>query len=405
MINWHFVTQSYSNIAKVCTRPVPVFHLLKYRHIHKHLFNGRQNMPTKIQLLENVQRDDVFEHQQQLYKQFKRISPARAYLDATRIGHTKEQSGPTDEYVPMIALPSLSTLIIKHIVTFLVFDRAWDSKWIVTLSTVSSQFHQAVSSVLTNNVIPTLSIRSMITHLGSPSSKHCLFKSPPLHLNAVDLEHIPSDQLDTCLDRLESLQVPICLLTYSRIVLVKVRAPNVKHIKFEDRNETMDRNTQSRESALLHDLQHWHKFGVQVSMNSVNRDSDKQCTYQFFTQLFQFYLNDNNNNNNNSSSVQSIEIVSRSPVGPPSLPEHYKGRFNFTWDLETSSERVDSEEWVYDRYSLNDEYDDNFHREIVVVHVQQYTRVTMAIILPQPTTKRSSPGTSRLRTRSPSIPW
>ncbi|GAM26544.1 hypothetical protein SAMD00019534_097190 [Acytostelium subglobosum LB1] len=163
--------QGYTEIADACTRPVPIFHLLKYRHVLKHLFQGREKgIPTKSQLLENVQRDDVFEHQQQLYKQFKRISPATAYINATRPYHTKAQSKPNStqiDGVASITLQSLSRLIIKHIVTFLVFDRAWDSKWIVTLSTVSSQFHQAVSSVLSNNVIPTLSIRSMITHIGS----------------------------------------------------------------------------------------------------------------------------------------------------------------------------------------------------------------------------------------------
>ncbi|GAM26548.1 hypothetical protein SAMD00019534_097230 [Acytostelium subglobosum LB1] len=314
-------------------------------------------MPTKLQLLENVQRDDMFEHQQ-LYKQFKMTSPATAYLNATRPYHTKkEQLSPSlrlDDGVPStsITLPSLSTLIIKHIVTFLVFDRAWDSKWIVALSTVSSQFHQAVSSVLSNNVIPTLSIRSMITHLGSSSSmaKHCLFKSPPLHLNAIDLEHIPSEHLETCLDRLESLLVPISLLTYERIVLIKVRAPNVRHIKFEDQNHRTNEYMFSRCSK-------WTRFSPHVSMSHVKRDRQGHCYDQFFTQLFEFYLNDEGAN-----SIQSIEIVLRSPVGPPSPPHHFKGHFNFTLDMEAATNRLSTSEWHYDHNNYHedeDEYEDD----------------------------------------------
>ncbi|GAM26543.1 hypothetical protein SAMD00019534_097180 [Acytostelium subglobosum LB1] len=89
-----------------------------------------------------------------------------------------------------------------------------------------------------------------------------------------------------------------------------------------------------------------------ISISQVNRDVEGHCTDQFFTQLFQFYLGDGTNNS--SSNVQSIEIVSRSPAGPPTPPEHFKGRFNFTWDL-----RSKCEEWIDDGHYIII-YDDEF---------------------------------------------
>ncbi|GAM20890.1 hypothetical protein SAMD00019534_040650 [Acytostelium subglobosum LB1] len=182
------------------------------------------------------------------------------------------------------------------------------------LSTVSKQFHQAVSSVMSNTVIPELFIGCTIKHIGST---HCLFKSPPLHIKAENLDYIPKEHLETCLDRLESLEVPINLLEYRRIGLIKIRAPNAKHIKF------VDGSTKCVDS-------HWTESGTtSVGVSKFKRNPDRHCYDKFFAQLFQSYINQNN-------SDQWIEIVSRSPIGPPSLPRHFKGRFSFTMDLSTN---------------------------------------------------------------------
>ncbi|GAM26550.1 hypothetical protein SAMD00019534_097250 [Acytostelium subglobosum LB1] len=338
--------QLYLHFVAACTRAAPIFHILKYRHYQKHVFFNRQTMPTKSQLLVNVQRDDggVFEQQQQLYKQFKKTSIARIYPD-WKMKHPPPVDGNT--------LPPLSTLIIKHVVMYLVFndDRTTKPNWIVTLSTVSSQFHQAVSYVVSNFMIPTLRIHSPINHLGS---NHCLFKSPPLHIDAFELSHIPKTHINTCLDRLESLVIPLCFMSYYRIVLIEVRAPNVRHIKFKE----YFLNDRSAKYKLLNDWKHWAQFGSRVGFSKVKRDREGRCNDQFFSLLFQLYLGQNAINTG-SSVLQSIEIVSRSPVGPPTPPSRLNGRVNidFTWDLESLDKYRTDSGWIYEPGPRNDDQD------------------------------------------------
>ncbi|GAM23622.1 hypothetical protein SAMD00019534_067970 [Acytostelium subglobosum LB1] len=65
-------------------------------------------------------------------------------------------------------------------------------------------------------------------------SKYCLFRTPPLHLNASDLDHIPSEHYQLCLNRLESLVVEFYV--GDKLEFDVINAPNVRHIKFIETN-------------------------------------------------------------------------------------------------------------------------------------------------------------------------
>ncbi|GAM26952.1 hypothetical protein SAMD00019534_101270 [Acytostelium subglobosum LB1] len=171
---------------------------------------------------------------------------------------------------------SLPPIPVRHIIDHLVLDEgATDidlcthSRWVVSLSTVSKQFHQVVRASVSHNPVPSLGICDQMNHIGST---YCLFKSPPLHMDAKDLRYIPIKLINECLNNLESLVVPTddgflgkngFLYGYevggddlfdddfgitspmevsSSVLIITIDAPRLRHIKFVNHPRLYDSN-------------------------------------------------------------------------------------------------------------------------------------------------------------------
>ncbi|EFA82535.1 hypothetical protein PPL_04223 [Heterostelium album PN500] len=96
--------------------------------------------------------------------------------------------------------PTLSTFILKEIFKYLILDKNPKSRSIVSMSTISSQIHGIVSSILSNYPLRTISIVLPVP-IGS---KYCLLKNAPLHLTSREIQFIPYDHMHSCLQKLES---------------------------------------------------------------------------------------------------------------------------------------------------------------------------------------------------------
>ncbi|EFA83899.1 hypothetical protein PPL_02969 [Heterostelium album PN500] len=93
-------------------------------------------------------------------------------------------------------LPELSKVIWAEILFNLFSDATTSTKWkIRTLPMVST-------SILSNNPMKSVEIRSKLTHIGS---KFCLFKNPPLHLIDYEIAHIPTKFHPQCINSLQAL--------------------------------------------------------------------------------------------------------------------------------------------------------------------------------------------------------
>ncbi|EFA78642.1 hypothetical protein PPL_08097 [Heterostelium album PN500] len=92
-------------------------------------------------------------------------------------------------------------MILKDIVMLLMFDKHIDTKWKMALSTVSKEFHQICSTVLSSYPVASLEIKSRID-VGRP---YCLFKIPPLHLAITEIQFVPDEYKQVCLNSLQSL--------------------------------------------------------------------------------------------------------------------------------------------------------------------------------------------------------
>ncbi|EFA78665.1 oxalate/formate antiporter [Heterostelium album PN500] len=97
--------------------------------------------------------------------------------------------------------PTLNYVVLKHIISMLLFDKYLDTKSKVQLSMVSKIFFNCCSSLFTNIPNVTIRISSRLEHIGS---QFCLFKKPPPHLDDTELKYIPYAFKTECLDNLES---------------------------------------------------------------------------------------------------------------------------------------------------------------------------------------------------------
>ncbi|EFA78678.1 hypothetical protein PPL_08138 [Heterostelium album PN500] len=97
--------------------------------------------------------------------------------------------------------PTLNYMVLKHIISMLLFDKYLDTKSKVQLSMVSKIFFNCCSSLFTNIPNVTIRISSRLEYIGS---QFCLFKKPPPHLDDTELKYIPYAFKTECLDNLES---------------------------------------------------------------------------------------------------------------------------------------------------------------------------------------------------------
>ncbi|EFA77874.1 hypothetical protein PPL_09374 [Heterostelium album PN500] len=115
------------------------------------------------------------------------------------------------------------TEIIKYLI-----HNYHDMVRIVDLSTVSKQFHQICSSIISNNIIPNIMIKSRIDYIGS---QFCLFKNAPFHLRNTEINHIPKEHKINCFNNLQSLTIILITNRSLNINYFEFKAPNLKNIK------------------------------------------------------------------------------------------------------------------------------------------------------------------------------
>ncbi|GAM18539.1 hypothetical protein SAMD00019534_017140 [Acytostelium subglobosum LB1] len=143
-------------------------------------------------------------NQHQRFKQYKHNSIAKE--NRINNGIPKWRIDPDHEVLDQESwtstIPALPPLLITHVVQLLALDDLHTHfEWMVRLSCVSKQFHRSVSTVLSNNTITSMSIRSMIKDIGS---EFCLLRNPPLHIDISQMHFIPVAFMPTCLERLDS---------------------------------------------------------------------------------------------------------------------------------------------------------------------------------------------------------
>ncbi|GAM17081.1 hypothetical protein SAMD00019534_002560 [Acytostelium subglobosum LB1] len=132
----------------------------------------------------------------QEFKQFKMNSSARECVISVASKSSSTSSLPN---------PTLPSIVHEHIIDHLVLDNSdlpFKSTFLVSLATVSKHFLKSVRRSVSNNVLQTLAMRSMINYIGS---NYCLWATPPLHLDYNSIKHIPDEHMPTCLSRLQSL--------------------------------------------------------------------------------------------------------------------------------------------------------------------------------------------------------
>ncbi|GAM25054.1 hypothetical protein SAMD00019534_082290 [Acytostelium subglobosum LB1] len=324
--------------SQKCKVPAVIFRLLMWRHTLKIQYKiergSVENDISKSTLLFMLERNDDFEQNNRLYNQYKKVSIARMYLEAK----SSKSSPVTDLF------SSLSPLLIRHIIEHILTSRndTLEAKWMVSLSTVSTRFHQAVSSILSNNVTSVL-YHSMINHIGS---KYCLLSKPPLHIHALNIHYIPLDHIQQCLERLESLVIPFDFEKMEgQFVFIKVHAPNLRQVLLMETpyNAIIHFGNLSQHSQELYSI-------VELDYGGTVSDYHRQC----FNEIFRIYVDDH-------PSLQGVEIHSSSPAGPPALPKHHDGTGNitgpslrFTWDLGSDDKRCYSSYYCYGEHQLSD---------------------------------------------------
>ncbi|GAM25098.1 hypothetical protein SAMD00019534_082730 [Acytostelium subglobosum LB1] len=281
-----------------------------------------------------------------LYNQYKKASIAKLYKDSLEsLDHSNTFS-----------TPSLSPMLIKQIIEHILTIRndSLDSKWVVSLSTVCIGFHQAVSSVISNHVTPSLNIGSMINHIGS---KYCLFTKAPLHLNALDLPFLPPDHIEQCLDSLQSLTVPFDFGGNSgeSIIFINVRRqPNLRYICFMEVPDYIIERKMCKLSE-QNSQEPYSVVKIQMDGDGVS-DYHSRC----FIEMFRVYVDDH-------PTLQDIEIHSNSPAGPPALSKLSSDagtRLNFIWAhgaLENTGyyNYICRKGYGYDEYDLLGHMDEN----------------------------------------------
>ncbi|GAM17064.1 hypothetical protein SAMD00019534_002390 [Acytostelium subglobosum LB1] len=287
--------------------PVPAFQLLKHLYNfrvypfvdRKRLFSstdiGDINL-IKQHILDNIDVDHAdYVQQQQLYTQFKQQSLA------------KRQTHQVDPTV----WHKLHPLTVQHIIYLLVMDdlRApiIHSRWVVSLATVSKQFHKAVMTSVSKNPVPSLYICSTLKHIGST---YCLFQSTPLHLEVRQLEHIPTDLLQECIDRLQSFVFQMedgLLQAYAHTLTpryVAIDAPNLRHIRFDlQRLKSNNEYPLEWEKHLTPLLKH-----LPVNPSPITITQHKHLS----TNLYEHYIKD-------KTSLQSITFLTDTLANP--LPD------------------------------------------------------------------------------------
>ncbi|GAM26717.1 hypothetical protein SAMD00019534_098920 [Acytostelium subglobosum LB1] len=286
--------------------PATTFHFLKYNYSFQ-LMDAIHSAPSnykevKHSLLEkfDTQHPEYIKHRQ-IFKQFKNNSILKENLFA------KSKETIISEDTPMAPLPMLSHLLMAYIVEFIVLAYPHDVPSLVHLSTVSKLLHKAVSMALSNNVLPTLPILSMI-NIGS---EFCLLRTPPLHLHFKDLVHIPLAHLPICLERLQSITIPLCS-SYPMILVPFVHVPNIRHITF------VDAPTNSRIDHIDPDT-----YGP----NTIRSYEHNFPMEQLFEHLYDHYIKDN-------PLIQKIDIHSTMPKNPfLLLPANHAIERSFVLDM------------------------------------------------------------------------
>ncbi|GAM28244.1 hypothetical protein SAMD00019534_114200 [Acytostelium subglobosum LB1] len=205
---------------------VPVFHLLKYLYCMQTLgFNFKR---TKHILLDTLDHhDEVFIEQRRLFKEFKRSQVL--LIDYNKAHPCRGAS---------ISMSTLPLIIINKIVQECIIgyiDDKLDQAWLVSLSTVNTQFHRVCSMTITHHSLP-IKLCAPLSYFGS---KFCLFTDTPPRMNAMELVYIPTQHLPRCLDRLVHLSVPFTTNHWNsdyehehRPSFIMVNAPNLQRISF-----------------------------------------------------------------------------------------------------------------------------------------------------------------------------
>ncbi|GAM24764.1 hypothetical protein SAMD00019534_079390 [Acytostelium subglobosum LB1] len=232
-----FTKKVLAVLDKEQSHPAAVYRLLMHVYSVQDSLTPDQHVElayhsTKQQLLATLSPDHLdTTHYRQQFKQFKSQSNDHTIIAP---GHTH------DQHIDISILP---TLVIRRIIEIVLLDNVSNmvvmgrlfTRWIVSLATVSKHFHKEVTLVVSNSIMTNLDIRSKLKYIGHQS---CLFQTPPLHLGAKDIKHIPTKHLEQCMERLQSLIVPFSNHVYEHdmgedlYILIHVHAPNVQHIKF-----------------------------------------------------------------------------------------------------------------------------------------------------------------------------
>ncbi|GAM20915.1 hypothetical protein SAMD00019534_040900 [Acytostelium subglobosum LB1] len=219
--------------------PAVAFQLLKHQYLYTYItrdsYMARRFKDIKTRVMDRVDNEHPdYNHYSEQFDQFKQQSFKRENKSRPVMRYTYNQvsgiSYPTSTSTPK---PTLPPLIIKLIVEMVVLADHLNMEWVLMLSTISKQFHNAVSMTLSNNVITTLNIHSMINHIGS---QYCLFKTPPLHIAIEHLVHITDEYVSACLENLQSLIVPFAISEpwdgTGNVMFYLVDAPRLCQIKF-----------------------------------------------------------------------------------------------------------------------------------------------------------------------------
>ncbi|GAM27652.1 hypothetical protein SAMD00019534_108280, partial [Acytostelium subglobosum LB1] len=254
--------------------PAAAYQYLKHKFkISDRNINEYQGHKQRLMERVDTQHPEFITHKQS-FKQFKHHS---IIWENSARGLAQWRFRPDQEvldYSPCTnTIPSLPPLLITHIIKLIILDDQvdLDTDWLLMLSIVSKQFHGSVSTVLSNNVIKTLSINNYIEHIGS---EFCLLRNPPLHIHLDQLWFLPEALEPECLERLESLIVPFSWSDDERIVnFHHVNAPNITHIKFVD-SKLRD---PSSNSSYMDD----HTINILHDHNVKDRPSIQKIEYSF----------------------------------------------------------------------------------------------------------------------------